>query len=115
MHTIRPNRVTIDLTEENRHTLEQIKSDRRIPYGRIINGLIEALCDLPEDAKKNLMEVSVPKLHELYQLYDDASHHEHDELLKNIRAYTNLIAFLNYGRPVTRHEIMHDIQRIRES
>ena len=45
-------KLTIDLTDENKATLEKIKTERRMPYGSMINSLISTFGDIPEVVKK---------------------------------------------------------------
>lgn len=47
-------KLTIDLTEENREILENIKTEKGMPYGNTVNLLIQTFASLPESVKKDL-------------------------------------------------------------
>lgn len=45
--TVNLNKLSIDLTDESKKILEEIKDNTRIPFGRLINMLITSVCDMP--------------------------------------------------------------------
>lgn len=88
-------KLTIDLTDKNKESLEKIKSQQRIPYGTTINDLIESFCTIPDSVKKELLNFIKPKLKDLYRQIDGAGDYNFKELSEKIQAYINISTFLN--------------------
>ena len=95
------SKLTIDLNDKNKETLEQLKADLRWPYGNTINTLISTFCQLPDDIKKELLEIIKPKIRELYKEMDIAGDFEFAELSKKCQAYTDIVTFLNDGNHIS--------------
>ena len=94
-------KLTIDLTDENKATLEKIKTERRMPYGSMINSLISTFGDIPEVVKKELLAIIKPKIKELYKEMDTAGDYQFRELANQSQAYIDIATFLNDGNRIS--------------
>ena len=88
-------KLSFDLTDENAKTLERIKKDQHIPYGQVINSLIEHFCMLSDDIRLELLEFCALKIEEIYKKMDGAGEYEIQTLLMKNQTYQNLSHFFN--------------------
>jgi hypothetical protein len=95
------SKLTIDLTQENRETLEKIKSEQRIPYGSTINELIHTFGSIPDSIKKEMISFIKQKMQTLYKEMDTAGVLQLEELNHKSQSYAAIAAFLNNGKKVT--------------
>ena len=95
------NKLTIDLTDENRETLENIKSEIKWTYGKTINTLISTFCRIPKEANTEMLGLLKPKIRELYKKMDVAGDFEFKELAELSQAYMKMAMFLNDGRRIS--------------
>ena len=95
------SKLTIDLTPENRETLEKIKSEQRIPYGSTINELIHTFGSIPDSIKKEMISFIQQKMQTLYKEMDTAGVLQLEELKQKSQSYADIAAFLNNGKKVT--------------
>jgi len=91
-------KLSIDLPEENRKKLEQIKEKTRIPYGGTINTLISTFCDLPDKMRVDLSDFCIAKLQTLCDQMDRAGGFEREELSVTIKRYLKILSFINDGK-----------------
>lgn len=89
------SKLSIDLTDKNKKTLERIKAERKIPYGTTINSLIDTFCNIPETVKKELLVFIGARVKELYKEMEMAEDYVFNELSKQSQAYMNIADFLN--------------------
>lgn len=57
--TIKSNKLTFDLTDKNKVMLEKLKIDTHIPFGRLINILIDSVCYMPDRLREVLEQEGV--------------------------------------------------------
>jgi len=95
------SKLTIDLTDENKATLEHIKSNLHWPYGTTINNLLSTFCGLPDGVRNELLNMIKPRLKELYHQMDLAGDFEFKELSEKCQAYNDIATFLNNGKRIT--------------
>lgn len=95
------NKLTIDLSERNKEILEKIKTERRMPYGNIINNLIDTFCEIPESVKKELLTFIKPRIKALYKEMDVAEDFLFRDLAMQSQAYIDIATFLNDGRHIS--------------
>jgi hypothetical protein len=94
------NKLTIDLTDENRETLENIKSEIRWTYGNTINTLISTFCRLPNEVKTEMLGILRSNICELYKKMNVAGDFELKELAELSQAYMKMAMFLNDGKRI---------------
>lgn len=95
------NKLSIDLTDENKETLESIKNEQRTPYGSTINSLIDLFCRIPSEIKSELLSFCKTRIRELYDEMDKAGEYEFQSLANKSQTYMNLAMFLNNGRRIS--------------
>ena len=98
-------KLTIDLTDKNRETLEKIKAEQRSPYGTTINELIDIFCNVPESVKKELLSFIKPKIRDLYRQMDAAGDFSFKEISEKTQSYMDIATFLNDGKRFSISEI----------
>ena len=99
--TIGGKKLSIDLPDENRRKLEQIKERTRIPYGGTINTLISTFCDLPDELRSDLSDFCIAKLQILCDQMDRAGGFELEALASKTKRYMDILSFLSDGSPVS--------------
>lgn len=99
--TIGGKKLSIDLPDENRRKLEQIKEKTRTPYGGTINTLISTFCDLPDGMRSDLSDFCTTKLQTLCDQMDRAGQFELEELSTTAKRYMDIMSFINDGIPVS--------------
>lgn len=99
------SKLTIDLTEKNRETLDKIKTDQRSSYGTTINELIEVFFNTPESVKKELVEFIIQKLKQLYKQMDTTDDFNFKEISEKTQAYINIAALFNNRKSLSANEI----------
>lgn len=55
--TIKTNKLTFDLTDKNKVMLEKLRIGTHIPFGRLVNILIDSVCYMPDRLRDVLQEV----------------------------------------------------------
>lgn len=95
------NKLTIDLSDDNKEILEQIKSERRVAYGNTINNLISTFCNMPVQVKKDLLATIKPKIKELYKEMDVSGDCRFKEIVAQADAYMEIATFLNDGKSIS--------------
>ena len=95
------NKLSIDLTDENKETLEAIKNEQRTPYGSTINSLIDLFCRIPGEVKSELLRFCKTRIRDLYEEMDKAGEYEFQSLANKSQTYMNLAMFLNNGRRIS--------------
>jgi len=88
---------TIDLTDQNRDLLEEIKTDQRLPYGTTINILISTFCNVPLSVKKEFLDFIKLKLRNLYQQMDAAGEFNFVDISEQAQSYLDIAKFFNNG------------------
>ncbi len=108
------NKLTLDLTEDNKDVLEKLKAEKKAPYGAVINDLISTFAALPADVSKELLDFTKIKLRLLYRMMDGAGDYNLRDLYAKAQAYTDLTTFFNGGKPVPMPEIdkMYVMQKL---
>ncbi len=99
------NKLTLDLTPENKDTLDRLKKEQRLPYGTTINTLISTFATLPKDVNDEMLEFAKLRLKLTYRMMDGAGTYNLRDLYKKAQAYSDVAAFLNGGETIPTHEI----------
>lgn len=55
--TLKTNKTTFDLTDKNKAILEEIKKKTHVPFGQIINILIQSVCNMPKGLHDTLRQI----------------------------------------------------------
>lgn len=103
--TISTNRLTIDLTDENKSILEGIKNHLSKPFGTIVNTIISTFCDSPKAVNDDMLAFCKKQLKILYKQMDTASPFEFQELSERAQAYINMATLLNNGVRISIDEL----------
>lgn len=98
------NKLTIDLSDENRTILEDIKKKSRSPYGNTINYLIKTFCNIPDSVKKELLEAIKPLIKKTQDQLVEAEIFKFKELTEKAQAYIDIATFLNDGQSTFMNE-----------
>ena len=93
-------KLSIDLSDENRRRLEQIKEKTHTPYGGTINTLISTFCGLPDDMRSDLSDFCTAKLQMLCDQMDRAGGFELVEISATAKKYMDILSFFNDSAPV---------------
>ena len=99
------NKLSIDLTKENKEVLEVIKNEQHMPYGNTINKLIELFCRMPSQVKSELLEFCKNKIRQMYDEMGIAGEYEWQTLANKSQSYMNLAMFLNNGVRINVNEV----------
>lgn len=99
------NKLTIDLTTENRIILEQLKKEQRSPYGNTVNVLIKTFGNIPNSLKKELLALILPQIKKINRQINEAEPFNFEELAEKERAYADIATFLNDGQCISIDDI----------
>lgn len=87
-------KLSVDLTDENRETLENLKERKRISCGKIINDAVAAFCKLPFELKRELCIFIDTSIEVKKRELGTASACRKAELSEQIAAYRRIFSFL---------------------
>lgn len=93
-------KLSLDLSNKNADMLEKIKHEYGIPYGQMLNYLIEMFCDLPAEINQELLDFCKERLQAIYKSKDEAGEYEEQMLVNKEQVYCNLATFFNHGNPI---------------
>ncbi len=94
-------KLTIDLTDENREKLEKLKKDEGLPYGYLVNELIHKFANIPQNVKNTLINIIQKIIVRSYKELDGVSDFSFSKLNENINAYIGMMTYLNNGKYVS--------------
>lgn len=92
---MKQNKLSVDLTEKNKETLERVNEQTKIPYGSIINGIIESFFDMPDDMYEVFSKFIITKIRNIHIMMEGAGCFEEQRLLKEKKYYTRIADYLN--------------------
>lgn len=107
------NRLTIDLTDENKLILEQLKLALRKPFGQIVNQTLSTVCDAPTSVKEDTLTFYYRQIDALCKQMDQADEFEAAQLMKEAQAYINLARLMNDGKYIGIDEIRKKLDIVR--
>lgn len=111
--TISTNRLTIDLTDENKSILEKLKLVLQKPFGQIVNQTISTVCDAPKNVKEETLNFYKRQIKTLYKQMDNTSPFELQALSEKAQAYINLAMLMNDGKYISIDEIKKEPDMVR--
>lgn len=88
---------SIDLTDENRVILNEVKGRTGTPIGQTINFLVTLFCRIPSDVKAELLAFCKEKLTEISDRMKYAGEYETQSLMNKYGFYRRLAVFFNDG------------------
>lgn len=103
-------KLSIDVTDENRQTLEAIKKEERASYGNTINTLIEIFCRIPSEVKRELIEFCKTRMSELNESMKKAGEYEIQTLENKRNTYVDIATFLNNRNWVNLYDVKKEIK-----
>lgn len=92
---MKQNKLSVDLTEKNKETLERVNEQTKIPYGSIINGIIESFFDMPDDMYEIFRKFIITKIRNIHIMMEGAGCFEEQRLLKEKKYYTRIADYLD--------------------
>lgn len=97
--SIASNKLTFDLTAENKAILEKLNSSTSIPYGRLINLLINEVCNMM-DPIHDIMQSALMHLYgqakkSLAQAKKNDDEYHRFELERELKSISNLLMFIS--------------------
>ncbi len=97
---ISSNKFTVDLTDENKAILEDINLNTMLPYGQIINRIINVFCGTPNYIKEELVSFVMKKVELLEKQMKFAGPYEYETLMEKYDIYNELVTFINRGKKI---------------
>ena len=107
------NRLTIDLTYENKSILEQLKLALRKPFGQIVNQTLSTVCDAPTSVKEETLTFYYRQIDALCKQMDQTDEFEAAQLMKEAQAYIDLARLMNDGKYIGIDEIRKKLDIVR--
>lgn len=104
--SISTNRLTIDLTDKSKQTLEGLKENMLIPFGTITCSIIDSFCGTSEIVRKDMLTYCKKQIISLNKQLETASPFSHIELEERIEAYTKMAVLFNSGIALTGEELV---------
>lgn len=95
---ISSNKLTFDLTDESKATLEELKNRTSIPYGRLINRLINVVCNMPShvhDTLQHALELEYARSMEDLDSSKKKDAYYKRESKKESECISDLLMFMN--------------------
>lgn len=113
--TISTNRLTIDLTDENKSLLEKLKLSMQKPFGQIVNQTLSTVCDAPASVKEETLAFYKRQINALYIQMDkhNVSPFELQALFEKAQAYINLSMLMNDGKYIGIDDIRNEPYMVR--
>ena len=111
--TISSNRLTIDLTDDNKNILERYKSILHNPFGTIVNNIIGTFCDAPTEVKEETLNFYKRQLKSLHKQMDTASPFELNDIMRKTQYYTDMATYLNGGQRINLDELFSKPDMVR--
>ena len=106
---IKSNKLSIDLTDENKSALEKARFYTHNAFGTVINNLIKLILIPHPKVKDALLRCIRNELSFLYQASDVAGDLEKDDINKQISIYNTLTEYLNNGKVYKKHFIKDNV------
>lgn len=103
---IKSNRFTIELSDENKDSLEYTKEYMFKPYGNIVNDVLSFALSCPEEMQQDLLIFCKKKLTELYDKINIVSPYEKEKISTQIDKYNLIIPYLNKGVPISMDNLL---------
>ncbi len=110
---INSKRLTIDLTNETKKILEELKSTLKKPFGQIVNQTISTVCDAPKDIKEETLAFFKNQIKNIRMQTDNASPYELHALSEKEQSYINLAMLMNNGKCINIDEKQKEPDMVR--
>lgn len=111
--TISSNRLTIDLTDQNKEILEDLKTKLSSPFGAIVNMIIGTFCNIPKDIREDLITYCKSEVKLLSKKIDATSPYQARALSDRIQIFLDIITVLNRGIRPTISEINDEVEMMK--
>ena len=94
---MRSNKITFDLTNENRIAVEELAQKYNKKYGPMLNCMINTIYYLPEGIREDLLDFITTKCHGLDEEIKIFDIYHEEELKEKQKDYLSIAKLLNHG------------------
>lgn len=107
------NRLTFDLSESNKHALEQFKERDTRPFGAIVNYIINTVCMPSEEVRNQIISDIKHQIRVLNKQCEEVELFEKMKMIKQIEEYLKFIQILNCGLNIKVEDIINTVEMVK--